>query len=238
MRHLIAVCACLLSLLIPAHADEISPQINYVGLNDFIDDLDNADEIFSAYIETIKPIMARHGLTLQTYHVVHAVSDDITADAITFGTAPDQESFQAFFADPDFQMAFPELVGIIENHTVIFTSRPFSPKHENGERDTLLNLQWVDGNVEENIEKLREIDAGLTSKKRRFDVSDDAEARGALANRGLAAELLEIPAPHVLSVTSYRDAHGYFDNETVKTAHGKAREFLSQTSAFWIEKWK
>ena len=49
--------------------------------------------------------MARHGLTLDVFSVSHASGDAYPADAITFGTAPDQQSFIAFFSDPDYQAA-------------------------------------------------------------------------------------------------------------------------------------
>lgn len=212
--------------------------VYYVGFNHFSEDQGaGAAQVFTDYKDAIAPIMARYGLTLKTYRVVHAQSDAIEADAITFGTAPDQQSFAAFFADPDFQAQFPKLVGIIKNHVVIFTSEPLAPKRSSPGRDTRLSLYWLKGDTNESAAALLEVDANLAGAKRAFGVTDEGEARGVFANRGLAAEITVITPPDMLMISSFRDAHGYYDDDAVEAAQAKAQHYIAGSSVFWLKEW-
>ena len=238
MKSTLVILACMLGICGTAFADEQQPQINYIGFNDFVDSELDAEDIFSTYIDTIEPIMAKHGLTLETYRVTHALSDHIPADAITFGTAPDQESFQAFFADPDFQAVFPDLVSVIQNHVVVFTDAPFAPDGTSAIQPMMLRMHWIREPLESNRASLLALDAPLQGLKDRHGVGQIGEGRGVSANEGLAGEIKEIPAPHVLTLRTFRDAHAYLEAPAVEAAYEKAEEYVKTSSVFWIEPWK
>ena len=55
--------------------------------------------MFDDYIRKLRPIMSRYGMTVDSYDVQHGGSDKLSADVVTFGSASDEESFQAFFQD-------------------------------------------------------------------------------------------------------------------------------------------
>ena len=128
--------------LAPAHAGET---IHYIGFNQFVaDHAADGSRVFNDYVHLLRPIMSRYGMTVDAYNVLHGGTEQLAADVVTFGSAPDEESFQAFFADPEFQEIFPMLAGALAGRQVIFTSDAFAPTgQESGH--TLLSLNWVVG---------------------------------------------------------------------------------------------
>lgn len=237
MPYILFLALALLGMTNSVFAKEPSSKIHYVGFNDFLDTNDNAEQVFKKYTEAITPIMERHGLTLITYKVTHSLSDHISADAITFGTAPDQERFAAFFADPDFQAAFPDLVGIIDEHVIVFTDGHFMPSEVTPERDTLLQLYWFASDAATGVNAFRESEAGLANLKSRYGVTDDAESHGVMVNRGLAGEITSEEPPHLMTIGGYRHAHAYLEHPTVEMARKEIEEKLEKSSAFWIKPW-
>ncbi|MEO1136264.1 MAG: hypothetical protein AAFW68_06585 [Pseudomonadota bacterium] len=219
------------------HAQTPAPEIHYIGFNDFIDDeAANADQVFSDYVETITPIMARYGLTLEAYRVVHANASGLAADAITFGAAPDQASFAAFFADPEFQAAFPKLVGVIEDHTVIFVDDllPAAPDHA----PAMLRLYWLQEDRAENRAKIAEAQKVLGEARASFGVEVLGVRSGLMANRGLGGEIEAVAPPDMISLTTFGDAHGYFDDPRVKSVAQEIDGLVRDDGAFWIGPWR
>lgn len=218
-------------------AEPATPEINYIGFNDLIDDdaLD-AEQAFSDYVDAITPIMTRYGLTLETYRVVHADASGLTADAITIGAAPDQESFAAFFADPEFQSEFPKLVSIIEDHTVIFVDGPLPAASEDA--PTMLSLYWLQEDKSENRAKLAEAEKKLGSAKKSFDVENLAIRAGLMANRGLGGQIETVAPPDMVFLTTFGDAHGYFDDPRVKSVNEEIDAVIRDGGAFWIRAWR
>ena len=236
MRNFFLGIAAILCWPSMALSSPAKAQVHYVGFNDFIDNIDDVDAVFSNYTKTIIPIMGRYGLTLKTYRVTYSLGNTITANAITFGTAPDIESFQAFFADPDFQAAFPKLVGIIENHTVVFTDGSFAPKMVE-DHHTMIRLDWLKEPIDNNYAALEKLDESLRGLWKTYGVTQIASAHGVTANAGLAGEIKTVPAPQRMVIRNFRDAHDYLEQESVENVHEAMKKHVLTSSIFWIEPW-
>lgn len=220
-----------------AFAETEAPAISYLGFNKFVagEDRDPRD-IFTAYIDTVTPIMARHGLTLDAARVTHQSATAIPADAVTFGTAPDHESFQAFFADPEYQAAFPQLVGIIEAHTVVFLSAPLTAPQD-GRAPRMLTTDWIGGDLAEGVAALEALEEPLADLRARFGVVLDGEANGVAANQGLTDDVEAVAPPHRVRLRRMRHAHGYLEHPDVLAAHEAAKDLLERRGAYWLEPW-
>ena len=131
-----------------------SGEIHYIGFNRFVADHEAQSSVtFDEYLGKLRPIMDRYGMTVEAYDVLHGGSDQLSANIVTFGTAKDQESFQAFFSDAEFQQVFPMLIGALSEHQVVFTSGPFAIDSEH-HGNTLLSMSWFDGDQVEGIAKI------------------------------------------------------------------------------------
>ncbi len=240
MKRVLVILLCVLGLAATAQAQNQPPAINYIGFNDFIDDRSvDTDKVFTEYITAILPIMERYGMTLETYRVHHSSSDSLQADAITFGTAPDQEKFAAFFADPAFQAVFPKLVGIIKGHTVVMTSGTFAPAFlRERKEDTLLSVYWFDGDATAKRGEFDRLQTSLAQKMERFGVSVQKETTGMAANEGLGAGVKAVDPPHLLTLRTFRDAHGYFDDPLVQRTRTEIHQILKTKGGFWIKNWE
>jgi len=216
---------------LPANAGDT---VHYVGFNKFVADHEaDSGQIFDDYIHRLRPIMSRYGLTVDAYDVLHGGTDELSANVVTFGSAPDEESFQAFFADPEFQQLFPMLIGALGDHQVIFTSSAFTV----GEREsghTLLSLNWVEGDATEGVVKLQDLNDRMSPVFRQYGVRQIAHSTGVMSNRGLAAEITPTTAPQLLELWSIRDAHGFFDDPLVQASNGEAEAVTSRNESFWL----
>jgi len=220
-------------------AEEQSTQINYIGFNLFKADKSGENiAIFDQYVENLMPIMERHGLTLETYRVVHGGSDRLDAHAVTFGTAPDQQSFGELFADPEYQALFPTLVEIIEEHVVVFTTDRFSPKVKSGGDAILLAAAWLNGGKEESYETLLALEEETKAARRHHGVKLTARTRGVMSNRGLVEEIESIAPPDVLALWNISDPHGYYDDPSVIEFSKKASTYIENSAALWLVPWK
>ncbi len=228
--------SCLLVLLamfagLSAHASDV---IHYIGFNKFNAgyEADNG-RVFDEYIHHLRPIMSRYGMTVDAYDVLHGGTEDLSADVVTFGSAPDEESFQAFFADPEFQQLFPMLVGALGDHQVIFTSGAFAvtlkePGH------TLLSLNWVNGDAIAGVGKLQDLNHRISPVFDQYGVRQIAHTTGVMSNRGLAAEIAQTTPPQLLELWSIRDAHGFFDDPLVQASNKESEAVVSRSESFWL----
>lgn len=228
---------CCLLVLLTAFAGPpalASGEIHYIGFNSFVTDQETESGIvFDDYIRKLRPIMSRYGMTVDSYDVEHGGSDKLPADVVTFGTASDEESFRAFFQDPDFQQIFPMLIEALGGHQVIFTSDPFAVSEKKGGH-TLLTLEWVNGDPAAGLAKLQELNDEIRSVFGTYGVELEAQTAGVMSNRGLAAEVTQTTPPHLLELWSIRDAHGFFDDPVVRSSNEAAEHIVSRSESFWL----
>ena len=211
------------------HADTI----HYIGFNSFHPgEHRQSAQDFDDYIGELRPIMDRYGMTLAVYNVVHGGSQALPADVVTFGTATDQQSFQAFFADPALHAIFPTLLGALSGHQVVFTSGPFLPDAD-GQEHLLLQLDWLPAATEKPA-KLREESSAYSQAQQRYGVRQVAQSTGIMSNRGLAADVQDTVPPQSLEIWRMRDAHGFFDDPDVQTVHDRIEALVDRSEAFWL----
>ena len=227
---------CLILLLavlsnVPARAADT---IHYVGFNKFVTDQEaESGRVFDDYIHQLRPIMSRYGMTVDAYDVLHGGTEQLAADVVTFGSAPDEESFQAFFADPEFQQIFPMLVGALGGHQVIFTSGSFAV-NGNATGHTLLSLNWVSGDTDVGVVKLQDLNHRISPVFDEYGVRQIAHSAGLMSSSGLAAEVTPTTPPQLLELWSINDAHGFFDDPLVQASNKEAEGLLSRNESFWL----
>ena len=222
--------AILLLVLFVATPFCAANEIHYVGFNRFAGAGSGAQ--FDDYIKRLRPIMRRYDMTVETFDVLHGGSDDLAADVITFGTAVDEESFHAFFQDPEFQNIFPLLIEALAEHEVIFTAGPFGVTGVQQDH-TWLALSWVGGDEDASTAKLVSLNETLEPVFSAYGVAEIATAKGVTSNRGLV-EVAPGVAPHLIELWSIRDAHGYFDDPLFKTVSEQVKQLLSRSESFWL----
>ena len=219
-------------LAAPATVAE-DPQIHYMGFNAFGADKAKSSEVFDAYLETLRPIMARYEMTADAYNVVHGGSDNLRADVVTFGTAKDQASFQAFFQDPEFQKIFPMLLGALDDHQVVFTSGAFVPNPQHGAH-TLLSASWFKDGAEAPLKTMASINHKIEPVFAKYGVEMLGHTAGVYSNRGLAAEVKDTHAPQLIELWSIKDAHGFLDDPLMKEAGHDLEALVERSEDFWI----
>ena len=234
MKSLFHACLIVMaaaSAVVPAHAGDA---IHYIGFNEFVADrAADSGRVFDDYIHQLRPIMSRYGMTVDAYDVLHGGTAQLAADVVTFGSAPDEESFQAFFADPEFQEIFPMLVGALGGHQVIFTADAFAltgrePGH------TLLSLHWVEGDASEGVARLQALNHRISPVFDRYGVQQIAHAAGVMSSRGLAAEVAATTPPHLLELWSIGNAHAFLDDPLVQASNREAEILVSRKESFWL----
>jgi hypothetical protein len=225
----------LIGIMIVARPATATDEIHYIGFNKFETmDVTNSSDAFNEYIRQLTPIMSRYGMTVQSYDVVHGGSKALDADVVTFGSARNQESFQAFFQDPEFQKIFPLLIGALSEHQVIFTGRPFAiTGKDNGH--TLLSLSWVKGDPVKSLAKLGMLNEGISQVFDTYGVQQIAQASGVMSSRGLAEEVTQTSPPELLELWSMDDAHGFYDDPLVKAASDDVANLVLHSESFWLK---
>lgn len=223
-------------ILVASALSAEEPQVHYLGFNLFGPDKIGSGRVFDAYMKKLQPIMARYGVTAEPYTVLNGGSKMLSADVITFGTAKDQASFQAFFQDAALQEIFPMLVGALDGHQVIFTAGPFSPSVQEEQNHLLLSANWLKGAAGASLAKLSSITENATQIFGKYGAFIEARATGVFSNQGLTGEIKKTVPPHLLEVRSIRDAHGLFDDPLMIDANMAAKKLLSRTENFWIIK--
>lgn len=214
--------------------EHAQPAISYIGFNMLKGDhKEHRIATFKDYIATIKPIMERHGHTLHVYKVDHANTEEHAADFITFGTAPSQDAFRAFFADAEFQHAFPKLVENIDQHFVTFLDKPIVPiAHDHGH--VQLTLDWLkpmDDGMRAAFAEQRHKLVGMGAHR---GAKLESHAKGTMASTGLAADVAPSDPPSLVSMWHMADAHGFLDNEEVRKLNHDLAGFANQQLSFWI----
>ncbi|MBO6505648.1 MAG: hypothetical protein JJ850_07960 [Kordiimonadaceae bacterium] len=211
-----------------------SPAISYIGFNKLkADHKAHRIAAFKDYIKTIKPIMERYGHTLEVYKVDHANIPEHAADFVTFGTAPSQEAFQSFFADTEFQRAFPTLVENIDQHFVTFLDVPIVPeKRDHGHYQ--LTMDWLkpmdDGMTAAYAEKKHQL-MGLAAHA---GAQQTHHAKGTMASVGLTDDLSPEEPPTLVTLWHMTDPHGFLDQDKVRDLNTSLAEFSNQQMVFWI----
>jgi len=234
MKILSKLCVVVLLAVLAGVPALAKGEIHYIGFNRFIaDQATESGIVFDDYIRKLRPIMSRYGMTVDSYDVKYGGSDVLTADVVTFGTAMDQESFQAFFEDPDFQQIFPMLLTALSDHQVIFTADPFAVSGKTG-GNTLLTLGWVDGDPAAGLARLKALNDEIRPVFGTYGVELAAQTAGVMSNRGLAAEVTPTTPPHLLELWSIRDAHGFFDDPIVQSSNEAAEQVVSRSESFWL----
>lgn len=206
--------------------------VHYLGFNAFGADKAESGKIFDAYMEKLRPIMHRYGMTVEAYNVLHGGSDKLKADVITFGTAKDQQSFQAFFQDAEFQAIFPMLFGALEDHQVVFTATDFEPRKLPAGSHTLLSATWP--KEEAGLKKIGALHHKLAPVYEKYGVAMQAHSSGVYSNRGLGAEISDTLPPALVELWAVRDAHGLFDDPDMKQTSEEMRGLADRTEDFWI----
>lgn len=210
------------------------PQVSYLGFNMLkADHKAHRVKAFKDYIKTIRPIMEKYGHTLDVYKIDHANMPDHAADFVTFGTAPSQAAFQAFFADTEFQHAFPQLVENIEQHFVTFLDTPIVPEaHDHGHLQLSMNwLKPMDEGMRtaHRIQSHQLIGLGAHSGARQTHY-----AHGTLASVGLTDDVAPEQPPTTVTLWHMTDPHGFLDQDKVKDLTRSLADFSSQLMVFWI----
>jgi len=215
-----------------AHAE--STEIHYLGFNSFGADKAASGKAFDTYIKHLRPIMAKYGMTAATYNVRHGGNGDLKADVVTFGTAKDQASFQAFFQDPDFQKLFPQLLGALDDHQVVFTSGSFAPHHVTHGSNILLSVNWLNGEAEAAVKRLNAINHKASHVFEKYGVQMLGQTAGVYSNRGLAADVKDTHPPQLLELWAIKDAHGFFDDEAIASTADEIKELTKKSESFWL----
>ncbi len=233
----------LLALLIPLLAltasaqnseEPFKPQVSYIGFNTLKADNKAVNvAAFQAYIRIIKPLMVAQGMTLDVYKVDHNSDPKMPVDFITFGTAKDQKSFQAFFENTDFQKAFPTLVGIIEAHFVTFVDGPVIPEKTHGGY-TQLSLDWLNSNEGENLRRVAEINHKVEAIAPHHGARQTHRVVGQFANTGLAGDIAPAEAPNIISLWHMKDPHEFLEHSEVSALNKKVAKMSKMSRSYWI----
>lgn len=219
------------------HEDAVAgsaPEVSYIGFNTLKADHKAANiEAFHKYISIIKPIMMAQGMTLDVYKVDHASDPEIPVDFITFGTAKDQQSFQAFFTNQEFQKAFPTLVGIIESHFVTFVDGPATPEKVQGGY-TQLSLDWLKSTEDVVMKQVAELDHKINSIAAHHGATQTHRVAGQFASTGLTDDIAPAEAPTIISVWHMKDPHGFLEHSEVSKLNKQVAENSKMFRSYWI----
>ena len=236
--RILALLTVLLSLSWASSAQEGGhhggPQVSYIGFNTLkADHKAHRVEAFKNYIATIKPIMERYGHTLDVYKVDHNSDPDHPVDFITFGTAPSQQAFQAFFGDAEFQHAFPTLVENIGGHFVTFVDSVVVPEKRHGGY-TMLSLDWLKDMDDGARHAFGEMDHKLASIGVHKGADRTHKATGVMASTGLTDDLAPAEAPSVVALWHMTDPHDFLEDSEVSAINRKLAEHSASYRSFWI----
>lgn len=235
-KILFAVLMPLLALSVSAQHSQkpFEPQVNYIGFNTLKTNNKAANvAAFHAYIRIIKPLMMAQGMTLDVYKVDHNSDPLRPVDFITFGTAKDQQSFQAFFENADFQKAFPTLVGIIDAHFVTFVDGPVIPEEIHGGY-TQLSLNWLNSSEGESLRRVAEINHKIEAIATHHDARLTHRVAGQFASTGLTDDIAPAEAPSIVSLWHMKDPHEFLEHSQVSKLNKQAAEMSKMFRSYWI----
>lgn len=214
-------------------------EVHFVGFNSLkIENKEQHKKTFDAYIKKLRPILARHGVTTDVYDVVFGGDGNVKADFVTFGTAKDSESFQAFFQDPDFHAVFPMLLGVLQDHQVVFTPTAFAPDADAIPGHTYLALNWLKGDAEKARKGIDAITHKLAPYNKKYGARKIAFGMGVYSNKGLAADVVDTVPPQFVELWSIRDAHGLFEDEKAATIFKETDGLVERSETYWLQERK
>lgn len=226
---------CLLLISIGASAQSV----HFVGFNSLhLENKDAHKTAFQGYIKQLKPIMARYGVTTDVYEVVFGGDGEVKADYVTFGSAKDQASFQAFFQDAEFHSIFPTLVGALREHQVVFTEDEFAPDNKSIPGHTLLVMNWLKGDKEAALKKVHGFMERLEPVNKKYGARSVAFGSGVYSNKGLAANVTDTVPPQFVEIWSIEDAHGLFDDPEAKAVFQEAENLVDHSESYWLKELK
>lgn len=215
-------------------AEEAKPQISYIGFNTLRADHKAAhNKVFNTYISAILPIMAKYDMELQVYRVDHNSNPDMPVDYITFGTAPDQATFQQFFADAELQSQFPNLVGALQSHFVTFLDQPMMPQRTKVPY-TQLTLDWLVDNEDETKKKISVINSELLKYAPGLKAERAHVAAGMFATIGLTDDVTSVEAPTQVAIWNMVAPHDFLENEEVRALNKQAASLSKEFRSYWI----
>lgn len=238
-KILISILCSLIAFSVSAQYHEKSkadhvPEISYIGFNTLKSGHKAANvKAFLEYIKTITPLMEAQGMDIAVYNVDHTSDPEKPVDFITFGTAKDQQSFQAFFANDDFQKAFPTLVGVIETHFVAFVDSPVIPEEVHGGY-TQLSLDWLkstDGEMMKQVDALNHKIEGIAAH---HGARQTHRVAGQFASTGLTDDVAPAEAPSIVTVWHMKDPHGFLEHSEVSKLNKQAAENSKMFRSYWI----
>lgn len=110
---------------------------NFVSFNTL---RDGAAHDFEAYQHVVRPIMERHGGHYLSTDLVQVLAGHEQAQVVNIGTMGTPEQAGAFFADPEFQAAFPTLIPLLSDHLTWSAggALPHSGELQSGDRILLV----------------------------------------------------------------------------------------------------
>lgn len=223
-------------VVMPASAqaqETTKPIINYIGFNTLKSDNKQVHHAaFHRYVTAVLPIMAKYGMALKVFRVEHNSNPEMPVDFITFGTAPDQEKFQAFFQDKDFQAQFPNLVNAIGAHFVTFNDQTIMPSGQRA--DMQLALEWLSEKTPESEQKMAQINDTLVQLGRSMGATQTHLATGVLASVGLSNDVMPVEPPTSVSVWQMTDPHGFLESKEVQSLNKELSEILREYRTYWI----
>lgn len=226
----------LLSATIPSLAEG---KVHFIGFNSLkTENKAHHQETFDAYIRKLKPILAKYGVITDVYDVVFGGDGSVKADLVTFGTAKDQESFQAFFQDPEFHKIFPMLLDALDEHQVVFTADAFSPDTEAIPGHTFLALNWLKGDVADARKEVDVLVEKLAPYNKKYGARKIAFGSGMYSNKGLATEVVDTVPPQFVELWSIEDAHGLFEDANAKEIFKQTSAIVERSESYWLQERK
>ncbi|WP_262696093.1 hypothetical protein [Kordiimonas aquimaris] len=210
------------------------PQVSYIGFNTLkVDQKVSHNKAFNTYIAAILPIMAKYDMGLQVYRVDHNSNPEIPVDYITFGTAPDQTTFQKFFADAELQAQFPKLVDALQSHFVTFLDQPIMPKMTKVPY-TQLTLDWLINKDDETKKKLAGIDDALLRYASNLKADKAYAAEGLFATIGLTDDVVPVEPPSQVAIWHMEAPHDFLENKEVRALNKQAATLSKDFRSYWI----
>lgn len=214
--------------------EETKPLVSYIGFNTLkADQKASHNEAFNKYIAAILPVMDNYNMGLQVHRVDHNSNPDIPVDYITFGTAPDQATFQKLFADAELQTQFPNLVGALQAHFVTFIDQPIMPSMTKAPY-TQLTLDWLVNNDEETQKKISGINEALQKYAANLKADRAYTAAGLFASTGLTDDVTQVEAPTQISLWYMEAPHDFLENGEVRALNKQAATLSKEFRSYWI----
>lgn len=235
MQKLVLKLSVALAILVSSLPSVAEGEVHFIGFNSLkAENKAEHTKTFDAYIKKLRPILRRYDVTTDVYDVVFGGDGNVKADFVTFGTAKDQKSFEAFFQDPEFHAIFPMLIGGLSEHQVVFTPQAFAPDGEAIPGHTFLALNWLKDDTQKSRSAIEAITEKLEPFNRKYGARKIAFGMGVYSNKGLAADVVDTTPPQFVELWSIRDAHGLFEDEKAKVIFSETKNLVERSESYWL----